>query len=117
MFLLGDFNARTATLAPRVTGQQPRVSTDTLVTSRGRALLELLTQQELLLLSGTTQESSAATSLGSLPEDKARSVVDYVVASRAAAPWVTRVAVGDPVATMSDHCPLVLTLELPVPPT
>ena len=102
---MGDFNARTAALTPRVTGQRPRVSTNTVVSSRGRALVELLTQQELLLLSGTTHESAAATSLGSLPVGEARSVVDYAVASRAAAPWVTRVVVGDPVPTLSDHSP------------
>ena len=54
MLIMGDLNARTAAFVPTVEGQVPHVSADTVLNTRGRALLSLLTQQELLLLSGTT---------------------------------------------------------------
>ena len=95
VLLLGDFNARTASLAPSVEGQISRMSTDTVLNARGRALLSLLTQHELQLLSGTTQLSRCATSISGSSPEAATSVVDYIIASRAAAPWVTSVMVGD----------------------
>ena len=42
VLLLGDFNARTASLAPSVEGQISRMSTDTVLNARGHALLSLL---------------------------------------------------------------------------
>ena len=51
---MGDLNARTTALAPTVEGQLPRMSTDKVLNTRGHALLSLLTQQKLLLLSGMT---------------------------------------------------------------
>ena len=54
VLIMGDLNARTAAFVPTVEGQVPRVSADTVLNTRGHALLSLLTQQELLLLSGTT---------------------------------------------------------------
>ena len=48
-----DFNACTAALAPSVDCQLPRKSTDTILNTHGHALLSLLWQQELPLLSGT----------------------------------------------------------------
>ena len=54
VLIMGDLNARTAAFVPTVEGQVPRVSADTVLNTRGRALLSLLTQQELLLLSGMT---------------------------------------------------------------
>ena len=63
-----------------------------------------------------TQMSHQATSLGGAGPDPPQSVVDYAIASRAAAPWVTGVTVGDAWLTLSDHCPLMLSLALPPPP-
>ena len=71
------------------------MSTDTVFNARGHALLSLLTQHELQLLSGTTQLSRCATSISGSSPEAATSVVDYIIASRAAAPWVTSVMVGD----------------------
>ena len=45
-----------------------------------------------------------------------RSVVDYALASRAAAPWLDGLVAEDPTPQLSDHCPLMLTLSLPGPP-
>ena len=61
------------------------------------------------------QMSHQATSLGGAGPDPPQSVVDYAIASRAAAPWVTGVTVGDAWLTLSDHCPLMLSLALPPP--
>ena len=54
VLIMGDLYAHTAALVPTVEGQIPRVSVDTVLNTRGCALLSLLTQQELLLLNGTT---------------------------------------------------------------
>ena len=113
---MGDLNARTAALAPTVEGQLPRMSTDKVLNTRGHALLSLLTQQKLLLLSGTMQLSHQATSLGGAGPGPPQSVVDYAIASCTAAPWVTRVIVGDAWPMLSDHCPLMLSLALPALP-
>ena len=61
---MGNLNARTPALAPTVEGQLLCMSTDKVLNTGGRALLSLLTQQKLVLLSGTTQLSYQATSLG-----------------------------------------------------
>ena len=113
---MGNLNARTPALAPTVEGQLLRMSTDKVLNTGGRALLSLLTQQKLLLLSGTTQLSYQATSLGGAGPSPAQSVVDCAITSRAAAPWVTRLSVGDACPMLSDHCPLMLSLALPTPP-
>ena len=84
-----------------------------MLNTRGRALLSLLAQQQLLMLSGTTQLSHSATSLSGAGPDFAQSVVDYAIASRPAVPWVTDVTVGDALSSLSDHCPLTLSLALP----
>ena len=76
----------------------------------------LLTQYKLQLLSGTTQLSHHATSIGSSGPELAISVVDYAIASLAATPWVTGVTVGDYWSTLSDHCLLMLSLALPALP-
>ena len=81
VLIMGDFNARTAALAPSVEGQLPRVSTDPVLNTRGRALLSLLQQHALLLLSGTTPLSCQATSIGGSGPEPAKSVVDYAIAS------------------------------------
>ena len=60
--------------------------------------------------------SYQATSLGGASPDPPQSVVDYAIASCAAAPWVTGVTVGDAWPMLSDHCPLMLSLALPPPP-
>ena len=84
-----------------------------MLNTRGRALLSLLAQQQLLMLSGTMQLSHSATSLSVAGPDSAQSVVDYAIASRPAVPWVTDVTVGDALSSLSDHCPLTLSLALP----
>ena len=81
VLLMGDFNACIAVLAPTVEGQLPCMSTDTLLNACGRALLSLFTQQKLQLLSGTTQLSCHATSIGGYGPDSATSVVDYAITS------------------------------------
>ena len=95
VLLMGDFNARTASLAPSIKGQISRMSTDTVFNAHGCALLSLLTQYELQLLSGTAQLSCCATCIGGSSPEAAMSVIDYIIASRAATPWVTGVMVGD----------------------
>ena len=87
-----------------------------MLNTRGHALLSLLGQQQLLMLSGTTQLSHSATSLSGAGPDSAQSVVDYAIASRPAAPWVTDVTVGDALSSLSDHCTLTLSLALPACP-
>ena len=87
-----------------------------MLNTRGRALLSLLVQQQLLMLSGTMQLSHSATSLSGASPDSAQSVVDYAIASRPAAPWVTDVTVGVVLTSLSDHCPLTLSLALPAHP-
>ena len=84
------------------------MSTDSVLNARGHALLSLLMQHKLQLLSGTTQLSHCATSIGRYYPESATSVVDYAIASRAATPWVTDVTVGDAWPMLSDHCPLML---------
>ena len=59
---------------------------DTVVNSRGRALINLLDQYQLLLLNGTTRGSEGATSFGNNRADReAQSVVDYTLSSCTAA--------------------------------
>ena len=84
-----------------------------MLNTRGHALLSLLAQQQLLMLSGTMQLSHSATSLSEAGPDSAQSVVDYAITSCPAAPWVTDVTVGDALSSLSDHCPLTLSLALP----
>ena len=62
-----------------------------------------------------TQLSHQATSLGGAGPGPPQLVVDYAIASRTAAPWVTRITVGDAWPMLSDHCPLMLSLALPAP--
>ena len=50
---MGDLNAHTAAFAPTLVGQVPHISVDTVLNICGHALLYLLIQQELLLLSST----------------------------------------------------------------
>ena len=92
------------------------MSTDSVLNAHGHALLSLLTQHKLQLLSGTTQLSHHATSIGRSCPESATSVVDYAIASHTAAPWVLDVTVGDAWPMLSDHCPLMLSLALPGPP-
>ena len=54
VLIMCDLNARTAAFLPTVEGQVSCVSIDTVLNSRGQALLSLLTQKELLMLSGMT---------------------------------------------------------------
>ena len=91
------------------------MSTDPVLNACGCAFLSLLMQHKLQLLSGTTQLSHCATSIGRSHPESATSVVDYAIASRAATPWVLDVTVGDACPLLSDHCPLILSLALPVP--
>ena len=84
-----------------------------MLNTRGRALLSLLAQQQLLMLSGTTQLSHSATSLSGAGPDSAQSVVDYAIASRPAVPWVTYVTVGDGFSSLSVQCRLSLSLAVP----
>ena len=53
VLIMGNLNAHTAAFVPTVEVQVPRVSAGTVLNTRSHALLYLLTQQELLLLSGT----------------------------------------------------------------
>ena len=92
------------------------MSTDPVLNARGHAFLSLLMQHKLQLLSGTTQLSHCATSIGRSRPESATSVVDYAIASHAATPWVLDVTVGDAWPMLSDHCPLMLSLALPGPP-
>ena len=70
-----------AALAPSMEGQLPHVSTDPVLNTRGHALLSLLQQHALLLLSGTMPLSCQATSIGRSGPEPAKSVVDYAIAS------------------------------------
>ena len=92
------------------------MSTDKVLNIRGCALLSLLIQQKLLLLSGMMQLSHQATSLGEASPKPPHSVVDYAIASDSAAPWVMGVTVGDAWTMLIDHCPLMLNVALPAPP-
>ena len=67
----------------------------------------------MLLFSVMILLSSYATSLGRLGPGSAWSVVEYAIASHAAAPWVTGVTVGNALPTMSGHYPLMLSLAHP----
>ena len=111
---MGDLNTHAAALAPTVEGQLPCMSTDKVLNTCDRALLSLLTQQKLLI-SGMMQMSHQATSLGEAGPDPPQSVVDYAIASRAAAPWIMGVTVGNAWPTLSDHHPLILSLALLAP--
>ena len=82
----------------------------------GRALLSLLIQQKLLLLSSMMQLSHQATSLGGAGSGPPQLVVDYAIASHAAAPWVTGVTVGDAWPMLSDHRLFMLSMALSIPP-
>ena len=112
---MGDFNARTAALAPSVDGQLPHISTDLVFDACSCALLSLLMQHKLQPLSGTTQLSHHAFSIGRSGPEFATSVVGYAIASRDATPWVTGVTIGDAWPMLSNHCPLILSLALPAP--
>ena len=92
------------------------MSTDSVLNGRGHTLLSLLMQHKLELLSSTTQLSHRATSIGRYCPESATSVVDYAIASCAAAPWVTDITVGAAWPMLSDHCPLMLCLAPRGPP-
>ena len=90
--------------------------TDTILNAHSHALLSLLMQQELLLLSITMQLSCKPTSLSASGCESAQLVVDYAIDSHAAPPWVTGITMGDVLLMLSDHCLLTLSLVLPAPP-
>ena len=54
VLIMGNMNAHTAVFAPTVEGQLPHMSVDTVLNTRSHALLSLVIQQELLLLSSMT---------------------------------------------------------------
>ena len=115
LLIVGDLNAHTAVLNPTMEGQLLCVSTDTVLNTRGCALLSLLIQQELLLLSDTTQLSCQATSFGGSGPKSALSVMHYTIASHATAAWVIGVTVGNALLMLNYHCMLMLSLGPPAP--
>ena len=93
------------------------MSTDSVLNARDFALISLLTQHELQLLSDKTQLFQHATSIGRSGPESGRPVVDYAIASHAAAPWVPGVIMGNAWLMLSNHCSLMLSLALPASPT
>ena len=93
------------------------MSTDAVLNPQSHALLFLLMQHELQLLSSTTLLSHHTTSIGKSGPEPTIQVVDYAIASCAAASWVTGVIVGNAWPILSDHNPLTMCLALPTPPT
>ena len=71
VLLMGDLNACTATLAPLVEGWLPPASIDTVLNAQGYALLSLLAQQQLLMLSSIIQLFHSTTSLSGASPDSA----------------------------------------------
>ena len=113
VLLLGDLNARIASLLPSTPQQPPRTSPDRLVSTRGRALLDLLSTHQLIVLNGTTQQSSRATSFSHQNPLSATSVVDLALVSLPALHLKTSLEIDDPLLNLSDHAPLLLSLSLP----
>ena len=115
VLIMGKLNTHISVLASTIEGQHLRVSTVTVLNAHGHALISLLMQQKLLLLSSTMQLSCQATSLGGSGPESSQSVVDYAIASLIAAPWVTSDAVGNAMPMLSNHCLLILSLAIPDP--
>ena len=111
VLVVGDMNARTASRCPDLPDHPPRDSVDTVMTSRGTALLRLCTDMGLWLLNGTSLSCRGATSYHSLSYDSAQSVVDYALASPIAHALGIRLHVEDPFLDLSDHG--ILRVELP----
>ncbi|KAF8055808.1 hypothetical protein FPV67DRAFT_1659349 [Lyophyllum atratum] len=120
LILMGDLNARTGNLAPLHTTQNPspRISEDTVISTRGRALVELCRQLMLLILNGDSRFPGQHSGLTSF-HARGSATVDYVIANLEASALVHTLATsplfdedGD---MISDHAALILSLNLPVP--
>ena len=107
---MGDLNTHSIALAPTMEGQLLCMSADKVLNTYGHALLSLLTPQELQILSSTIQLSHQATSLWGPGPSPSYSVVDYAITSHTAVPWAIGVTVDNAWPTLSDHCPLMLSL-------
>ena len=115
VLIIGDLNVHSAVLAPTMQGQVPCVSMDPVLNAHCFALLSLLVQQGLLLLSGITQLFHQATYLIGPNPKSAQLLVNYAIASYTAASWFTGVTVGNALLMVSDHCTLMLSLAFPPP--
>ena len=83
------------------------------MSTRGRALLELLSEHQLVLLNGTTLQSARPTSFSHQDLSSASSVVDLALVSLPAFHLSATLDIEDPLPDLSDHAPLLLSLSLP----
>ncbi|GLB40746.1 putative ribonuclease H-like protein [Lyophyllum shimeji] len=120
LFLMGDLNARTGNHSPLHTtnNPSPRLSEDAVISTRGRALLELCRQLTLDILNGNSRFPGQHSGLTSF-HARGSATVDYVIANLAASALVRMLTIsplfdedGD---MISDHAALFLSLNLPAP--
>ena len=110
--VMGDLNARIGSL-PSITGHDKaweRVSEDTKTTSRGRKVLELLNQNNLVVLNGVKEKGlwTYVKKGGS-----GCSVIDYICLSEE----LMQKAVGmEYIPTESEHHLILAEIEIPEPP-
>jgi exonuclease III len=118
MLVGGDLNLRIGTLMPDV-GRDLlpgvwRSSDDETVSTRGRSYLRLCSDLSLVPLNGLQSIPGNHHSCTYSKGDR-QSVIDYVTASVHAIPFVQALQVGPAPLPGSDHVPLVLVVDSPLP--
>ncbi|KAF8071545.1 ribonuclease H-like domain-containing protein, partial [Lyophyllum atratum] len=113
LIVLGDFNARTGSLAASNT-HLPRTSFDNVVNRRGRELLSAALDLDLTVLNGTEREHSTPGRFTSF-QPNGQAVIDYALVSTEALPRVESLQImtphADPDDDWADHVPIVVTVE------
>jgi hypothetical protein len=114
----GDLNLRIGTLLPESSKDLlpgvSRISQDDTVSTRGRSYLRLCSDLSLVPLNGLCSIPSNHQACTYTKGDR-QSVIDYVTASSHAIPFVQSLTVGPSPLTGSDHLPLLLVLDTPLP--
>ncbi|OCH87190.1 hypothetical protein OBBRIDRAFT_711509, partial [Obba rivulosa] len=110
MIVVGDLNARTASLSP-LPDHLARSSLDASTDARGRRLVSACHANDLVVLNGTRLDIDSP-GIWTSHQYNGTAVVDYVLASLSALPLCRAMAVSDK-TEWSDHAYISLDLELP----
>ena len=86
VLIMGDLNTCTTVFVLSIEDQVSHVSMDPVLNMHGHALLSLMMQQGLLMLSGMIQLSHQATSLAGSTPECTQLAVDYAIAFHTSAP-------------------------------
>ncbi|KAH6901615.1 hypothetical protein BKA70DRAFT_1034354, partial [Coprinopsis sp. MPI-PUGE-AT-0042] len=116
LVLTGDLNARTGGLQSNPATSRniyPRTSQDSMVSTRGRWLLNLISSLDLVIVNGTIHELGSAGAYTSF-QPNGSSVIDYFIVSDS-------LLVDNAIDSLNVHCPrlsddhAIITLDLLLP--